>query len=79
MKDIISSLMLMQYSGLIQKTRYEGYRTAIQSPVSLHLMKSGNWKKNHLCKSAAIGCLVNGNMMPIEMAGEAYKSKQNAN
>jgi len=59
------------------KTRYEGYRVAIQSgfltPNEVRALEELEPKEG------GDRLLVNGNMMPIEMAGEAYKSKQNAN
>lgn len=60
-----------------QKTRYEGYRTAIQSGFLTPNEVRELEEKPPLQGGDRL--LVNGNMMPIEMAGEAYKSKQNAN
>jgi len=59
------------------KTRYEAYRSAIQSgfmtPNEVRALEELEPKEG------GDRLLINGNMMPIEMAGEAYKSKQNAN
>lgn len=60
-----------------QKTRYEGYRTAIQSGFLTPNEVRELEEKPPLQGGDRL--LINGNMMPIEMAGEAYKSKQNAN
>jgi HK97 family phage portal protein len=59
------------------KTRYEGYRIAVQSgfmtPNEVRALEELE------PKDGGDRLLINGNMLPIEMAGEAYKSKQNAN
>jgi HK97 family phage portal protein len=53
------------------KTRYEGYRIAIQSgflmPNEVRALEEME------AKDGGDRLLINGNMMPIEMAGEAYK------
>lgn len=56
-----------------QKTRYEGYRTAIQSGFLTPNEVRELEEKPPLQGGDRL--LVNGNMMPIEMAGEQYKKK----
>lgn len=56
-----------------QKTRYEGYRTAIQSGFLTPNEVRELEEKPPLQGGDRL--LINGNMMPIEMAGEQYKKK----
>lgn len=57
------------------KTRYEGYRIAIQSgfltPNEVRALEEME------AKEGGDRLLINGNMMPIEMAGEQYKKNNN--
>lgn len=59
------------------KTRFEGYQIAIQS--GFMTANEVRALEELEAKDGGDRLLINGNMMPIEMAGEAYKSKQNAN